>query len=298
MRKDCIQNFMFKDRFVRGSFVCLDESYQTIINQHHYPPLLGKILGEALLGACLISPFFKIPGKVTLQFQGEGDLRLLTARITSDYKIRGLIRSEPHLVSDVNLQHALNEGQLSLTYEPDMGQPYQSYIPIEQPSVARALQDYFMRSEQLSTAFFLATTEERAVGIMFQVLPSVIQDKAYQDFEHCKVLAETLKDEELLNLDLETILHRLFSEDDIMIYAEKPIEFGCNCSRDRMERIVINLGEEEAQSILAEFGFIEVVCEFCGQGHQFDEGDISSLFSDAKQPSPGSDSSAHGPVLQ
>lgn len=278
MKQDVIQNFVFQNRFVRGSFVRLSESFQTIINQHHYPEILATLLGEALLGVCLMSPNFKTPGKITLQFQGEGDLRLLSVRVTSDFKIRGLVRAEPDLISTINLKNALADGQLTLTYEPEGGQSYQSIVPVERTSIAETLEDYFIRSEQLPTRFFLTSTDEHAAGLMLQLLPTTNEEAAYQDFEHCAVLAATVKPEELLTLDTEELVPRLFVEDDVKIFESKPVAFGCSCSRERMSGAVINLGEEEANSILSEQGMVEVTCEFCSQSHQFREVDVKALF--------------------
>lgn len=278
MQKDVIQNFVFQNRFVRGSFVRLSESFQTIINQHHYPELLSTMLGEALLGVCLMAPNFKLSGKITLQFQGEGDLRLLSARVTSDFKIRGLVRAEPNLISTINLKHALADGQLTLTYEPEGGQSYQSIIPVEKTSIAQTLEDYFIRSEQLPTRFFLTSTAAAGAGMMFQLLPTANQETAYQDFEHCAIIDATLTPDELLTLDAETLVHRLFPEEDVRVFEAKAVEFGCSCSRERMSGGVLNLGKEEAYSVLEEQGMVEVICEFCSQSHQFHEPEVEALF--------------------
>lgn len=275
MKADMMQSFIFKNRAVRGSFVCLSKSYQTIINQHHYPEMLGLLLGEALLGISLMFPFFKVAGKITLQFQGEGSLNLLSARITSDLKIRGLLRASPELITVKNLQNALGEGQLSLRYEVDGERTYQSIVPFEQTSIAAVLEDYFMRSEQLRTRFYLFGDEQSMAGLILQALPDA---EGYQDFEHCNILARTLQKSEMLNLNVQTLLQRLFAEEDIMIFPEKSIEFGCSCSHERMQNALVNLGQQEALSILEEFGFVEVTCEFCNQAHQFDQAEVVALF--------------------
>lgn len=284
MSKDVVQKFVFKNRNVRGSFVSLEQSYQTIIRQHHYPSLLSTLLGEALLGICLMTPNFKVTGKMTLQFQGSGDLRFLSVNITSDFKIRGLIQAEPELISMINLQHALASGQLILTYEPQIGQMHQSIIPVEQVSIAGALEDYFLKSEQLPTRFFLASDQESVAGLMLQNLPAIQKREESFDLEHCIYLAQTLKKEELLELDSATLLRRLFPEEDILLFDAASVDFGCNCSRGRMESVVLNLGQDEVSSILDEHGFVEVVCEFCGQEHQFDENDIANLFRNSAKP--------------
>jgi molecular chaperone Hsp33 len=278
MQKDNLQTFIFKDRAVRGCLVRLDESYQTITLQHHYPPVLAKLLGEALLGVVLIASHFKQQGQTTLQFQGTGALKLLSARITADNEIRGLIRAEPDLISDKNLLEALHYGQLTLSYESITGQNYQSVIPAESPSIAEALEQYFLRSEQLPTRFFLASTDAIAVGLLLQIMPAKSPQTAQEDFQHATVLASTLKQSELLTLSFEEILRRLYHEDDINVFPMSTLRFGCNCTQAKMEQVIRSLGAAEAASILAEKTFIEVVCEFCNQAHHFDQDDILHIF--------------------
>ncbi len=279
MQKDSLQRFIFKDRAVRGAWVYLDESYQTITGQHHYPPLLSTLLGETLLGVILIASHFKQQGQTTLQFQGSGTLKLVSARMTQDHEIRGLVRADPDLISIKNLQDALHSGQLTLSYEGQhVGQNYQSVIDVAEPSIATALEQYFLRSEQLPTRFFLARTDQVAAGLLLQMMPAADPDIAREDFQHATIMAQTLKDAELLTLSLEEILKRLYPEDDLEAFASVPISFGCNCTQAKMEQVVRSLGLSEAESILEQHAFIEVICEFCNQSHRFGPERVVEIF--------------------
>ena len=279
MQKDSLQPFIFKNRAVRGCLVRLNESYQTIHLQHHYSALLSKLLGETLLGVILIASHFKQRGQATLQFQGQGALKLLSARMTADYGIRGLIRAEPNLITVKNLMDALQDGQLSLSYEGlNAGQNYQSIVPVEGISIAQALEHYFVRSEQLPTRFFLASTDKLAVGLLLQIMPAKEGEAALDDFQHITILAETLKDSELLTLSFTEILTRLYHEEDLELFPETSVHFSCNCSPDRMKQILRSLGKNEAEAILAEHAFIEITCEFCNQIHRFDPAEVAEIF--------------------
>lgn len=275
MQRDIIQSFIFKHRAIRGALVRLNDSYETVVMQHHYPSILGNLLGEGLLGVSLMGNFFKHPGKLTLQFQGQGDLTFLSTRITADHKIRGFIRANPDLITAKNLQAALEEGTLTMSYEGPggAGQTHHSVIPVEDASIVKALENYFLRSEQLPTRFFFASTDEVASGMMLQVLPSAHPEGAYIDLEHVAVLAATLSDDELFTLPFENIIHRLYPEEDVEIFAPREIEFGCNCTVDKMQQAVINLGPAEMTRILEEQGFIEVMCEFCGRSYKYEDRD-------------------------
>ena len=278
LEMDLIQNFIFSDYAVRGSIVRLGESYQTIIAQHHYPPLLGRLLGEGLLGITLMSGFLKQSGQLTLEFQGEGDLKLLSARCTARNEIRGLIRANPSLVSKQNLLAALQQGFLTLTYEPEKTvHPYQSRIEAREVSIAAQLKAYFSQSEQLPTDFVLVSNNESASGIMLQVLPAQTEQDC-DEFSSLAMLAQTLANEELQGCDFNTLLRRLFHEYRLEVFPPKSVSFGCNCSVPRMQRAIFSMGEQEAQKILTEESYIEVTCEFCGQARLFDEADLEQIF--------------------
>jgi molecular chaperone Hsp33 len=282
MEYDVRQNFIFKDHAVRGTLVRLKESYQTIIHQHHYPPIVGNLLGEGLLGVILMSSFLKHRGKLTLQFQGEGDLKLLSARCTQDNHIRGLVRASPELISDKNLLKALHNGLLNLTYEPEqIGQPYQSVVEVTQSSIAKNLEEYFKRSEQLPTQFILFSDTDIAAGLMLQVLPAQ-NEQDREAFTILAMLAETLTPDELKNCTFATVLKRLFHEYEVEVFPEKSIQFGCDCSLERMQNAILSLGEEEAWDILEEEPYIEITCGFCGRSHLFDEEDVARIFDEAE----------------
>lgn len=279
---DARQNFIFKDHAVRGTIVRLKDSYHTIIHQHHYPAVLGNLLGEGLLGVILMSSFLKHRGRLTMQFQGEGDLQLLSTRCTEKNEIRGLVRASPELISTKNLLQALRNGLLNLTYEPEhMGQPYQSVIEVTLPSIAKNLEEYFVRSEQLPTKFILFSDANMAVGLMLQVLPAQ-EEKDREEFSTLTMLAETLTFAELKTLDFATILKRLFHEYEVEIFPAKPIHFGCNCSLERMESAILGLGIDEALDILEDEPYIEITCEFCGRSHLFDDEDVERIFAETE----------------
>ena len=105
------------------------------------------------------------------------------------------------------------------------------------------------------------------------------------------ILASSLKREELLTLDVDTLLRRLFWEEELTRY--EPVtgavgpRFACSCSRERVGRMIFSLGAVEAESILAERGDIEVGCDFCGQQYRFDPVDTAQIFVQPGTLAPG-----------
>ncbi|MDO8954394.1 MAG: Hsp33 family molecular chaperone HslO [Gammaproteobacteria bacterium] len=279
LEHDTVQNFIFDNHPVRGEIVRLDESFQTILSQHYYPPVIRQLLAEALVAVSLLNGMSKQRGKLTLQFQGNGPLTLLSVRCTHDYHLRGVVQWNDEMATPDSLADALGQGVLLFTHEPDeKGQRYQSVVEVTGHSVAKAIEDYYVQSEQLGTRIILTVNEKHAAGLMLQQLPSEDAEAKAESWNHVLTLAETLTPDELLELDNHTLLHRLYNQEIVRVFTPHAIQFGCSCSVYRMENALIGLGKEEALEILLDRDSIEVTCEFCNHHYDFDRVDVERLF--------------------
>jgi len=157
--RDQFQRFIFEDSQVRGAWVKLNDSYSEIGNQAPYPASVRRMLGESLVASVLMSSTLKFEGTLSLQAQGEGPLRTLMAECSHDRFIRGLARYDEHAVTEDSLNALLGEGRMAITISPDKGQRYQGVVPREEESLAGCLEEYFERSEQIPTSFFLFADE-------------------------------------------------------------------------------------------------------------------------------------------
>jgi molecular chaperone Hsp33 len=164
-------------------------------------------------------------------------------------------------------------------------------------NISEVLEHYMLQSEQLDTVLVLAADDKVAAGLLIQRLPiegegnlagradSVEREAALgqsEDFSRIAILSKSLKREELLTLDAETILHRLYWEEPLARFepfiGETGPRFACRCSRERVGNMIRSLGTEEVESILAEQGQIDVGCDFCGAEYRFDPVDAAGLF--------------------
>src|SRR5690606_28106437 len=143
-------------------------------------------------------------------------------------------------------------------------------------NLARAFHGYFERSEQLATRLWLAAGDTRAAGMLLQALPGDTEDA--DAWNRTVQLADTLTDQELLDLPQRDVLHRLFHEEDVRVFEPEPVSFRCTCTRERIETVLRSLGYDEVQSIIAEQGHVSVDCEFCNQNYIFDPVDVEKLF--------------------
>lgn len=279
MNHDSIQRFMFETSAIRGELVHLDDSFHSIMHQHQYPQVIRELLGEALVAVVLLSDTIKFDGQLTLQFQGDGPVKMLVAKCDSQGAIRGYAAWDEEVLP-INVPAAFENGQLVVTIEYDKKvKPYQSIIPISRQSVTQALEAYFMQSEQLPTRIYTSVGTEHAAGMLLQVLPSEMHSANQETWVEVVTLADTLTHQELIELENQTLLHRLYHEHDLRLFDEKPIVFKCRCSKARMENAIRTLGEKEALEILATNEEIEVKCEFCANTYAFDKAEVQSIFS-------------------
>lgn len=119
---------------------------------------------------------------------------------------------------------------------------------------------------------------ERAAGLFLQQLPSELDRQA--EWQRIGMLAETITRDELLNLPVQTLLHRLFHEEQVRLFEPEPVAFRCSCSRERIADSLRAMGKAELLSILEEQGAIEVDCDFCNKHYRFDAIDTEQLFID------------------
>jgi molecular chaperone Hsp33 len=276
MRTDTLQRFIFENAPIRGQIVHLDATWRAVLDRRDYPAPVRDMLGEFMAAAALLTSTLKFEGRMIIQAQGHGPIKLLVVECSSERTLRGLAQWEGE-VTDGSLPQLLGDGRLVITIDPSKGKErYQGIVELTGRSVAEALENYFTRSEQLATRLWLAANSKQAAGFMLQQMPGGHVEE--ESWSHATHLAATLTREELLGLPVRDLLHRLYHEDDIRLFEGAPVSFRCSCSRDRVEGVLRMLGPDEVRSILSERGAVDVDCEFCGGHYRFDAVDTAQLF--------------------
>lgn len=281
---DVTQRFLFADCDVRGELVALERSYAEVLARYPYPPAVAVLLGELMAAAGLLQSTLKFDGLLILQARSTGPLSLLMVEYSSERELRGIARfDEQKLGAQSSLHELMPDGVLTLTVDPRQGQRYQGLVPLEGENLASCLSNYFASSEQLSTRFWLAADGTRARGLLLQALPADrVEDPQEREntWQHLTLLADTLRPEELLAVDNQTLLHRLYHEEDVQLFDSRALTFRCSCSRERSSRALLGLGEADVRLLLAEQpNGVEVDCQFCNQRYFFDAADVTQLFS-------------------
>ena len=313
---DELHKFIFEGLPVRGMLVRLGPSWRESLQRREaqgaYPPPVRKLLGEMAAAGTLMQANIKFAGALILQVFGDGPVKLAVAEVQPDLSFRATAKVIGEVPAGARLAAMLNvhgKGRCAITLDPqdksNGAQPYQGVVALHGDSgeplqaLAEVLEHYMLQSEQLDTRLMLAATDEGAAGLLIQRLPvegegnlerqhredEIGLNEAFNRIAH---LTATLTREELLTLDADTLLRRLYWEEDLRRFEALQPRFACRCSRERVRDMLRSLGAEEVNGIVAERSEVEIGCEFCGQHYRFDAVDIGELFTAERDQPPGS----------
>jgi len=325
-----LHKFLFDGMPVRGMIVRLTDAWQEILARRAsntatgaYPPPVAELLGEMTAAATLMQANIKFNGALILQIFGDGPVKIAVAEAKPDLSLRATAKVAGELPADARLPDMVNvgnKGRCAITLDPKDklpgSTPYQGVVPLfgdrgeKLERLSEVLQHYMLQSEQLDTTLVLAADDKVAAGLLIQRLPvkgeanlegtsGSDHDQANEDqigrnedYNRISILASSLTRDELLTLDVDTILRRLFWEEKLLRFEPQAgllgPHFACTCGRNRVANMIRGLGQEEAQGILAERGDIEVGCDFCGKQYRFDAVDAAQIFTAPGDQMPGS----------
>ncbi len=312
-----LTRFIFEGLPVRGMLVRLTSAWQEVLQRREalgpHPPEVRHLLGEMSAAGVLMQASIHFKGALVLQIQGDGPVRLAVVEVQPDLAFRATAKVVGEVAARADLAGMVNQqgkGRCAITLDPHDRQPgqqpYQGIVPLHgdrrEPlqHVQQVLEHYMLQSEQLDTRLVLAANDEVAAGLLIQRLPLQGQGNLAgrrneddiglsEDYNRIATLAATLTREELLGLDRDQILHRLFWQETIRRFDPVTPRFACRCSRERVRGMLRGLGREESDSLIHERGQVEVGCDFCGEQYRFDAVDVGEMFTPARDQPPIAD---------
>jgi len=277
--------FTIPQRHARGRLVRLGPVLDEILSNHGYPPLIERVLAEALLLTALLGTTLKnAEGQLTIQAQTEGGVIDLMVCDYRNGELRGYLRHDPERLAeaptDPSLFALFGKGYLAITFDQALtGERYQGIVPLEGASLAEAAQNYFSQSEQIPSLVRLAVhpadhSGHGAAGLLLQHLPEGEEGRDrihtrldHPEWEHVEALAATLKPEELLDAELpfENLLWRLFNEEEIRTVPALSFMRGCRCNLDHIRSVIARFPPDEREKMVGEDGLIRVDCAYCAK---------------------------------
>ncbi len=293
---DALLKLLFENASARGEVVTLGESFKQALAGRTYPKPVEKLAGETVAAALLARAALSYKGPALIQIVGDGPVQLITVEVSENlqYRLAILLDEESVIADDASMKDLINvngQGRCALILvddeRPENQMPYQGIVPLTGDNFAQCMCNYFMSSEQVDTRIELASDGEHAGGVFVQKMPTMGGKELPENYDEeawhrISTFTQTVKDEELTTLDAETVARRLFWEEEPKVIGEFAPVFHCNCSKDAVENVIRQLGEEEALEMLDDNGNFVATCRYCNTHHTFTTPDIQALFQKAK----------------
>ena len=284
---DLRQRFYIENSPVRGEVVHLEETLQTILAQRDYAPAVQVLLGEMLSATALLASTLKIKGRISLQIQASGSFKWAMAECNHLGEVRALAdyEADPRFNaadSSSTVLSTLISPVLFINIEPEFGERYQGIVALDKPNLAGCLMQYYDLSAQIPTRIVLASSAQRAGGLLIQLLPRTSeeeQERVDQDlWPRLTMLTETLKIEELTDLESSESLYRLYNEEEVRLPEVEVLKFGCTCSKERCAQALEQIGAEAVRETLEHQNPITMDCQFCNTQYSFSAEEALGLF--------------------
>ncbi len=278
MQTDYVQRFLFENLDIRGRLVCLTGSWQRMLDGRGYPEDIAALLGHTTALNVLLGANQKGAGRVTLQVQGSGPVKLLVADCTSELRIRGMASYERPKSILRRERDLLGDGRLSVTLEDvKSGKLYQSLVPLEGETLEQIFQHYLSQSEQVHAFLRLHADGDALCGLLLEKLPGA-DSRDPDGWNRVTHLANTLTLDETRDAQPYDLLTRVFPDELMRVFRLYAVEYHCPYDEDKVKDMLRGLGREEVEAILAEQGAVVIRNEMCNHEYRFDARAIAELF--------------------
>ena len=269
-------NKLFKsliyDREVSLSVLDTTKLVNDAIKIHNLDGNSAKTLGSLLTCCAFMAGCLKSDkGAVSLTVKGNGDAATVSVSGDKDLHIRGYI--------DGTCKGRLNGGYLTVVKEDGFYRPFVGASELTGDNVSENLMQYFHMSEQIETAVAIDAKIENgrcvsAGGVIMQLMPGCSQenmDRAEECMQNFVNIADVIE-----KLGADGIMEKYFKDEAQYSYQYFP-EYKCNCSRKKIEGVILPLGREELYKIIDEEGAVKVHCHYCNKTYSFTREDIDKL---------------------
>ena len=301
-RDNEVRPFQIEGMDVRGRAVRLGTVVDQILRAHSYPDPVARILGEMLTLTGMLGSIMKFNGIVTVQTKSSGAVPMMVAdyerREDGVGRLRGYADIDQAKLSTYGKNSSFKgligskSGYLALTIDQgDDMERYQGIVDLTGDSVADVARNYFLNSEQTPTELRLVCAKNevtghwRAGGIMVQHLARgeegqerLLDRETQEHWDRASVLMHSVKSDELLDpqLDLDTVLYRLYNEDGVRVFDLARLVHACRCSRTRLQGVLGQFGKQELEEMVRD-GIIDVNCQFCNTTYEFTLDEVVSI---------------------
>ena len=276
------------DAQVRAFAVTARDTVETARKAHDTSPVMTAVLGRLLCAGAMMGSMMKGDADIlTLQIRGDGPAGGLTVTADSKGRVKGYA-VHPQVILPANSQGkldvggAIGAGTLQVIRDLGLKEPYVGQTDLQTGEIAEDLTWYFAASEQVPSSVGLGVlmeknnTVKQAGGFIVQLMPFA-EEKVIEKLEAnlsrihsvTKLLEDGNSPEQILGILLEGM--------DMELLSTMPVEFSCNCSRERVAKALYSIGKKEMDEMIADGEPIEVKCHFCNRAYQFSVEDLKQI---------------------
>lgn len=276
------------DAQVRAFAVTARDTVETARKAHDTSPVMTAALGRLLCAGAMMGSMMKGDADIlTLQIRGDGPAGGLTVTADSKGRVKGYA-VHPQVILPANSQGkldvggAIGAGTLQVIRDLGLKEPYVGQTDLQTGEIAEDLTWYFAASEQVPSSVGLGVlmeknnTVKQAGGFIVQLMPfaeETVIEKLEANLSRIHSVTKLLED----GNSPEQILGILLEGMDMEILSTMPVEFSCNCSRDRVAKALYSIGKKEMDEMIADGEPIEVKCHFCNRAYQFSVEDLKQI---------------------
>lgn len=260
---------------------------------HNTSPVASAALGRMLTAVSMLGTTLKNDTDlITLQIRSLGELKGIVATGDNKSRVKGYVFN-PNVdipskyAGKLDVSGAIGTGYMSVTKDIGLKEPYSGRIELVSGEIAEDLTYYFAQSEQTPSAIGLGvlietdTTIRQAGGFIVQLMPDTPEDVISKLEDNLNRVPYTT---DLLDMGMtpEEILDIILKDLDVKIHEKTSTEFYCNCTKSRVEKALVSVGEDELQKIIEEDGKANLHCHFCNKEYDFSKDELLSLLDQAK----------------
>lgn len=280
--RDTIHRFIFTDKPAQGLWLNVNKALtDSLAKQHHYPVAVRKLLGELMLVGSLFRHYMKA-GELSLSIRSQGYAVNTLLVSVDEHSVRAVARLDENfnISDDAKLEDLVDvDANLILSVFNQNAQPYQSIIRVNLNSITESVLDFYKQSVQIPVFLRMANEvlEDGSINTSALFMQYIADGSGtVEEFEDLAKLAQTVEDQELLNLSAFDVLYRLFNQENVKEELCQHLEFKCTCSREKMLNGLASLGLAEVESYLEELkqDHLEMKCECCGNAYDFTLEDV------------------------
>jgi molecular chaperone Hsp33 len=295
--KDRLHNFLLAGGAIRGVIMHGTRMVNEMRANHELGILETLVLGRAYLGAGLMSADLKSVDRISLKIDCSGPIKRLVVETNAFGEVRGYLKQNPIPINkpmeDYDLSPFFGDGFLEVTkHLEDAKQPFTGKIALEYGNIALDLANYYLKSEQIPTAFNLSIKFDRqgrvtgAGGLFLQAMPDAADDLVAdleQRVSHLPSLGEKFAE----NQDPESLVEDVFKKHSPRFLANRRIEFMCHCSKKRLQQYLTMLPRDDIGDIRENGPFpLEMRCHLCNTVYEFSKADIQEIYGEQLKQMP------------